>query len=817
MWSDVRRLAAATVVVVAAATGARAQAPAPSPAAPVPSPAAPVPSPDAPASAADEKPDLRLCNPSQEICVTSAHLEVPEKGHTQLRGFVDIQSADSRIQADQVDLYEMTKVDGTTARRLVAVGNVVFMRGDERLAGERLELELDTNRGTFDDASGFVSPGVLVEAKSIERIDGSTYKIHGGRFTSCTQPNPRWNFSATSATLLIDDKVKARNVVFRVLGVPAFYIPYFEYPIRSDQRSTGFLFPHFGSSALRGFNIGTGFFWAMNRSFDQTFYADHYSKYGWGFGHEFRYMQRSPSRGTFRTYFFRRSAADGTTKWEHDFNWNAIQNFPWKVRGSLTVRDSSSVDFQQQFQESLDLASSRQTRSWTASLQRSFGQQNVQLAADSSDTYFYNPADDSLSFFRRRRLPSLTLSQSPRKFRGAGGLVFGYDARAEELQLGQGEAGALVDSYSRFDVNPRLSRPVSKSFLQVTPQAQVRYTHYGASLNERSKPRAGPLERKYFESGVEVRGPSLSRVFNAPGNSYSERFKHVVTPELTYTYRSKLEEFDKIPQFDGLDVIPGTNEVRYGLVQQFYAKRPGRSGKLEPYEFLNWRVGQTYYFNASANLNLNDPNYTRTSLGPDGLPTRHSGLLSNVRFRPTQTVSTNFNVEYDVDFHEIKTLSLSTNVNYARLGLNVAWSRNRYRSTPQEGSGSACAIAAVAQDPAAFQVPCEVSDNQALRGSARLQLVPRALTLSGSADYTIRRNSAVVPLVTVRKLIQSTARLRYDVQCCGFVVEMIQSDYNLNQDRQWRFSIELANIGSMGNFLGQDAANQNRGFLAGGR
>jgi len=36
------------------------------------------------------------------------------------------------------------------------------------------------------------------------------------------------------------------------------------------------------------------------------------------------------------------------------------------------------------------------------------------------------------------------------------------------------------------------------------------------------------------------------------------------------------------------------------------------------------------------------------------------------------------------------------------------------------------------------------------------------------------------------------------------VPEMIKSKYNV-KDRVFRFNIELANIGSMGSFLGQDA------------
>ena len=48
------------------------------------------------------------------------------------------------------------------------------------------------------------------------------------------------------------------------------------------------------------------------------------------------------------------------------------------------------------------------------------------------------------------------------------------------------------------------------------------------------------------------------------------------------------------------------------------------------------------------------------------------------------------------------------------------------------------------------------------------------------------------------------------VQCCGFVVEYNRFNWNGREEEQWRFNLELANIGSIGNFLGQDA-------VAGGR
>jgi len=46
----------------------------------------------------------------------------------------------SRIQADRADVDEIERPDGTKGHKVVAEGNVIFMRGEERLAGKRLEM-----------------------------------------------------------------------------------------------------------------------------------------------------------------------------------------------------------------------------------------------------------------------------------------------------------------------------------------------------------------------------------------------------------------------------------------------------------------------------------------------------------------------------------------------------------------------------------------------------------------------------------------------------------------------------------------------------
>src|SRR5688572_16225795 len=379
-----------TPVPAVPATPAPAATPAPTAPAPAATPAPP------PAAVPSPPPPPRTgCDPNAgDICLNAENQEQVDAGHYHAEGFVDLQAGTSRIQADQLDMYETPGTDGKTSRRVVASGNVVFMHGTERLSGDKLEMDLGSSTGLFENAHGFVSPGVLIEAGKIRRVSANTYEVEDAHFTSCTQPNPRWSFSASSATLKIDDHIRGKHVVFRVKDKPAFYFPYFIYPIEDDQRSSGILFPHFGQSDQRGFNVGSGFFWAMNRSWDQTFYVDTFTKSGFGLGHELRYTLTSPSRGNFRTYGFRRAdivdaqgAPVGVSGWEHDFNWNAVQTLPGKWQANLNVQESSTLDFQEEFQENLDLASRRNRRS-SASLQRSYGPLNVQAYADSVDTFF---------------------------------------------------------------------------------------------------------------------------------------------------------------------------------------------------------------------------------------------------------------------------------------------------------------------------------------------------------------------------------------------------------------------------------------------
>ena len=226
----------------------------------------------------------------------------------------------------------------------------------------------------------------------------------------------------------------------------------------------------------------------------------------------------------------------------------------------------------------------------------------------------------------------------------------------------------------------------------------------------------------------------------------------------------------------------GTNQIDYALVQRLLAKRPGPNGKSIPLEFLSWRIGQTYYVQISDGQNNFDPNYSSSAFGPGYTPAHLSPISSRLRLRPIPSLTGDFNIEYDVNFKQLRTVFFSG-------GLTGA----RGQPTRRAGRGS-CSSRRIPRTGRSPRTPSA--------GAGTLQVVPNRLTLDGSANYDFVR----------KELLQTGARLRWRRQCCGFNAEMIRYNYNPRQERQFRFSIELANMGSIGNFMGDNAPGQRQGL-----
>ncbi len=666
------------------------------------------------------------------------------EGLVKAEGYVSIRSGPVHLTADRVDFWP-------DEGRVVAEGNVVYQQDDQKIVATRLEADLNTRTGRFHNAYGMAGTDLYFYGDIIEKTSEDTYVIERGAFTSCAQPTPRWRFTAGKATVKRDHHVSLHNTFLRVKSLPVFYLPYLYYPINEDERSTGLLLPKIGNSSLKGFIFNQAFFWAINRSMDATFTFERFSEIGNGGSVEYRYVESPGSRGEVNTFFIQNSEANTR---EYTVNAFANQRLPGKFQAVARVDFFSSFEFQQQFQENYNRATQRSKRA-SGTISGSFSQYSLRVLFDRNDTSFGNRVAV------RKVLPSVKLSSRPSEMFGTP-ILFSFNSEA--TSLARTSRGELFE-YERFDVFPTVSYPFTGlSFLTARLSLSGRLTHYTSALSG-AELEDTDIDRRYFETRMDVRGPTFARIFNMRNGGYASAYKHVIEPQVVWSYRSRVDNFDEIPKFDGQDYVPGTNQVAFSLVNRLLAKQivSGQEQQTAT-EMLTWTLSQRYFFNINASLY--DPQFSTPYYSEDGVPSNRSPVTSRVNFRPSRNLTASWNLDYDMNFNAIRSSSTAATYGGRWGSVRGLWTRRN------------------------------IPDRDVKRSNFRIGTalnVGAGIQVSFDTSYD----------VTERALTNMRAGVVYNVQCCGLTFDFNRFNFaGFREENTFRFGITLANIGSFGTSLG---------------
>ena len=712
------------------------------------------------------------------------------KDHVKLIGQVEIECGDQSFAADEVELF-------TDTHKLIAIGNVVFTSGSNRIAADRLDYNTETRTGVFHNATGTAvlkdkaappqersmfgtaEPDVYFYGKTLEKIGRERYKITSGGFTTCVQPTPRWNLTSGTVLLNLEKYALLTNSLFRVKGVPVLYLPIFYYPVNKDDRGTGFLIPTYGTSSVRGHTLSNAFFWAISRSQDATFLHDWYSTTGQGMGGEYRYLASPGSEGQIRYYYLREHEA------EYDDNGATVttpERRSYEVRGTMSQRLGkrfrargradyfSDITVQQTYNQNI-YDTSRRSRIYSGSVTGTVGTWNLSGAFDRNET-FYGTTQSTI----RGGTPKISAQRSDKPLFGSPA-YFSMAVESATFTAQRKTTTTSVDNgLSRFDIFPRLRLPFTKwQFLTVSTTAATRYTYW----TERKDTKTGrnlddPISRNYFELAAQVSGPTFNRIWNRPGSGYAEKIKHSVEPYFNVQRISAIDDFAHFVQIDGVDTVVGqVTRVSYGVNNRIFRK-PGGGGRST--EMVTVALGQSYYTDARAAQY--DKNY-QTSNGT--APNKFSPLSMQVRAWPAEGINAQFRAEYDTKFMAIRTMSADGTVAVSDwLHSTFGWSQRRFI----EGLSG-------------FNDPARLDHylNSASSWKALRNRIGGAYTF----NYDIKTG----------RFLQQRLLHYYNVQCCGFALEYQQFDlsgYNttlpIQKDQRFNVSITLAGIGSFSNFFG---------------
>ena len=150
-------------------------------------------------------------------------------------------------------------------------GNLVF--------ASHLELDSDLKAGVaVDFATRFRNGASLMAATAVRRSE-NVNELNHVLFTPCpicdAEGNPREPSVAIQAEKVVQDEslraVLYRNAVFKVGGVPVFYLPYFAHPDPTVDRASGFLVPIPSYDEGRGFSLEVPYLQVVSPSEDWLF------------------------------------------------------------------------------------------------------------------------------------------------------------------------------------------------------------------------------------------------------------------------------------------------------------------------------------------------------------------------------------------------------------------------------------------------------------------------------------------------------------------------------------------------------------------
>lgn len=488
---------------------------------------------------------------------------------------------------------------------ITAVGNVrIDQRGDVT-QGDRLQYNLETERGfmekpryTLTPAAPVAPPGrdlppfAETDARgTAERLlfEGpGQYRALQAEYTTCAPGIDDWFIRARDLHIDKDRDVGvARDAHIVFMGLPIFYSPYLSFSLHQERKS-GFLTPSYGSSSRSGVEFTVPYYWNIAPNRDATLSPRVLTKRGVQVNTEFRYLDPR-YRGEVHVEYL---PNDNLARLDRSaFFLQHSQALPYGWGGSLNLKKVSDDRYFTDL-AILPTVTSQVVLPREGSLSRggTWGQGGTygfSALVQRWQTLQVDPLAPITPPYNRQ--PQLTLTAYNQNI-----LRSDFDFIGNFVDFNH---PTLING-KRFMAYPSLSLPLQTSYAYVTPKIGVNLTHYALDRSTTTLPdttRALPIFSA--ESGLV-----LERDTSITG----QRLTQTLEPKIYYVYipfrdQSRIPNFESglqdinfatifsENQFSGYDRINDANQVTFGLSSRFLNADNG-------IERLRVGIAQRYYF-----------------------------------------------------------------------------------------------------------------------------------------------------------------------------------------------------------------------------
>ena len=476
-------------------------------------------------------------------------------------GNISIDYEDVRLTCNKIIVYTDTK-------DAEAEGGVILKTPASEIRGERVRYNFETNKGEVLEAR--LKAGEWYGGgEKVELLPDNSVRVKDGYISSCDLDKPHYKISSKNITIYPDNKLVAKNVVFKVGNTPVAYLPRYNYSLKTEWPTLDVI-P--GKKEKWGVFMLTSYRYEMDEENKLTLRIDERENWGLAEGFDYKYRFNDFGKGLLRTYYtYQRDRDRNETIRAEEERYRVQLRHRWDVDENKTA-----------FLEYHRLRDSDVTKD--------FFYREEYDSESSPESYLYlleSQSEYSLGFLTRKRvnrfqsvverLPEVRFNLKDQKIFDAP-IYFKTDTSFTSLNSKTANSSTDSDAV-RFDTYNKFSTPLRlANFLSVSPFAGMRDTFYTKDING-----GEDKLRTAFYAGVDA-STKFFKTYGASGRFLGVDFNklhHTITPSVEYEYiHSPSTESANLQQFDDIDNIARKSTFTLGLENKLQTKR-SIDGKLK--------------------------------------------------------------------------------------------------------------------------------------------------------------------------------------------------------------------------------------------
>ena len=502
------------------------------------------------------------------------------------------------------------RLDQTTGE-IFAEGGVTLQNQDRVVTSDRLFYNFQTRAMQTDNFRAGQAP-FFVEGTNIKGdATSNRYSAADVWLTTDDRSDPVLRLRTRHLSIVPGKYVEARGATLYAGKVPVFYFPYYRHRLDRPPNQWG-LTP--GYRSRFGLFFEGSYDWHLSDRLGGEAHLDYRTRRGWAVGLDTRYDLGQAGSGEASVYLLDDrdpAAGAGRLSRSTDFTdrnnrhrlslYHSVNIRP-DFTAKLVLQDQSDAFvnrdfFEGQFRRNPQPASHVEiAKHW-----RNF---SVSLLAQPRVDEFYQTVE---------RLPEIRVTGLRQRL-GASPVFYESETSVGHFRFRPANTDLGLHDYEAFraDTHQQLLLPHTYfGWLNVTPHAGVRLTHYGATAGgDPALGQAGGMDRSVFNTGVELSFKASSTWANASSRLFDvDGLRHIVQPLANYIYVPEpdkrpweLPRFDRelqtlrlrpidFPDYNSIDNIDSRNVVRLGIRNRLQTKRNGQVDDLLNWElFTDWRL-----------------------------------------------------------------------------------------------------------------------------------------------------------------------------------------------------------------------------------